>query len=102
MAEAAYTLYRGVVSATTSTVLFTAPTDFAVRVDNIVVTNTSTSARTYTISLGGIDIANAVSIAANTTQYIDLSQVIYNGEAIKGGASAASAVAFHIAGSDVV
>lgn len=102
MAEAAYTLYRGVVSATTSTVLFTAPTDVAVRIDNIVVTNATTASRTYTISLADVDIANAVSIPANTTQYIDLSQVIYSGETIKGGASAASAVAFHIAGSDVI
>jgi hypothetical protein len=102
MAEATYTLYRGVVSATTSTVLFTAPTDVAVRIDNIVVTNATTASRTYTISLANVDIANAVSIPANTTQYIDLSQVIYSGETIKGGASAASSVAFHIAGSDAI
>ena len=102
MSDATYTLFRGTATTNTSTVLFTTPTNLAVSVDNIVVTNTSTSARTYSLALGTFAIAQATAIPANTTQYIDLSQIIYNGETIVGSASAASAVNFHIAGSDVV
>lgn len=102
MFYASYTLYRGTATTSTSTVLFTAPTDLAVSVDNIVVTNTSTSSRTYSLALGGFAIAQDTAIPANTTQYIDLSQIIYSGETIVGSASATSSVNFHIAGSDVV
>jgi hypothetical protein len=102
MSDATYTLFRGTATTSTSTVLFTTPTDLAVSVDNIVVTNTTTSDRTYSLALGGFAIAQGTTIPASSTHYIDLLQIIYNGETIVGSASATSSVNFHIAGSDVV
>jgi hypothetical protein len=39
-------------------------------------------------------------LPANSTQFIDLDQVIYNGETITGSAST-TAVDFHISGSEI-
>lgn len=97
---ATMTLYRGA-AATSSTTLYTSPASCAIAVENIVVTNTATSAATYTLSLGGVALASATSIPANTTHYIDLSQILYNAETITGLASAIT-VNFAIAGSDVL
>jgi hypothetical protein len=102
MSESTYTLYRGTASTTAGTVLFTTPTDIAVSVDNIVVSNATTAAVAYTLALGTFPIATSTSLAANTSSYINLSQIIYNGETITGSAASASAITFHIAGSDVV
>jgi hypothetical protein len=41
-----------------------------------------------------------MSVPANSTQFIDLSQIIYNGETITGSASTTT-VDFHIAGYEV-
>ena len=97
---ATMTLYRGA-AATSSTTLYTSPASCAIAVENLAVTNTATSSATYTLNLAGVAIASAVSIPANTTHYIDLSQVLYNAETITGLASATS-VNFHISGSDVL
>lgn len=102
MAESTYTLYRGTASTTANTVLFTAPTDIAVSVNNIVVSNVTAAAVTYTLSLASTPIASSTSLAGNSTHYIDLSQIIYSGETITGSAASASAINFHIAGSDVI
>ena len=99
MADTSITLYRGA-AATSSTTLYTAPTDIAVAVTNIAITNDSTSAVTATISLATIPLLGGISIAANSTQFIDLEQIIYNGETITGSAST-STVDFHIAGYEV-
>jgi hypothetical protein len=101
MSDATYTLFRGTAT-TTATVLFTAPTDIAVLVDNIIVSNATTAAVAYTLALGTFPIATSNSLAANTATNINLSQIIYNGETITGSAASASAITFHIAGSDVV
>lgn len=97
---ATMTLYRGA-AATSSTTLYTSPASCAIAVENILVTNTATSAATYTLNFAGVAFASAVSIPANTTHYIDLNQVLYNAETITGLASATS-VNFHISGSDVL
>lgn len=102
MPSAAYTLYRGTAPTTANTVLFTTPTDVAVAVEYITVANSTAAAVTYSIALGGFPIASGTSLPANSTHYIDLSQVVYNGETITGNASSANAIAFHIAGSDVI
>jgi hypothetical protein len=99
VADTSITLYRGA-AATSSTTLYTAPTDIAVAVTNIAITNDSTSAVTATISLATIPLLGGISIAANSTQFIDLEQIIYNGETITGSAST-STVDFHIAGYEV-
>jgi hypothetical protein len=102
MSDPTYTLFRGTATTSTSTVLFTTPADNAVSVDNIVVTNLTTSSATYSLALGEFAIAQATTLPANTTHYIDLAQILYNGETIVGSASATSSVNFHIAGSWVL
>jgi hypothetical protein len=99
VADTSITLYRGA-AATSSTTLYTAPTDIAVAVTNIAVVNDSASAATATINLASIPLVSSVSVAANTTQFVDLEQIIYNGETITGSASTTD-VNFHIAGYEV-
>ena len=99
MADTSVTLFRGA-AATSNTTLYTAPTGVAVAVTNIAVVNDSSSAVTATINLATIPLLSSMSIPANSTQFIDLEQIIYNGETITGLASTTS-VDFHIAGYEV-
>jgi hypothetical protein len=99
MADTSITLYRGA-AATSSTTLYTSPSGVAVAVTNIAITNDSTSAVTATINLATIPLLGGVSVAANSTQFVDLEQIIYNGETITGSASTTT-VDFHIAGYEV-
>jgi hypothetical protein len=72
----------------------------AVAVTNIAITNTTTSAATATVNLATVALVSSLSIPANSTQFIDLEQIIYNAETITGSAST-TAVNFHIAGYEV-
>lgn len=99
MADSTFTLYRGA-AATSTTTLYTAPASVAVVVTNIVIANTSGSAQTATVSLGGQELVSGISVAANSTQFIDLDQVLYNSELLTASASASS-VKLHIAGYEV-
>ncbi len=99
MADTSITLYRGA-AATSSTTLYTSPSSVAVAVTNIAITNDTASAATASISLATIPLLGSVSVAANSTQFIDLEQIIYNGETITGSAST-TGVDFHIAGYEV-
>lgn len=100
MANTAKALFRGAATTTTSTTLYTVPASTTAIVTNIVVTNTSSSAYTFTLSLDSIDMHTATAIAANSTIYIDLKQVLATTKTIKGGASNA-AVNFHISGMEI-
>jgi hypothetical protein len=99
MADTSITLYRGA-AATSNTTLYTAPSGVAVAVTNIAVVNDSASAVTATINLATIPLLGGISVGANSTQFIDLEQIIYSGETITGSASTSS-VDFHIAGYEV-
>ena len=99
MADTSITLYRGA-AATSSTTLYTAPTSVAVAVTNIAIVNDSTSAVTATINLATFPLLGGISVGANSTQFVDLEQIIYNGETITGSASTTT-VDFHIAGYEV-
>jgi hypothetical protein len=99
VADTSITLYRGA-AATSSATLYTSPSGIAVAITNIAITNDSTSAVTATISLATVPLVSGIAVAANTTQFIDLEQIIYNGETITGLASTTS-VDFHIAGYEV-
>lgn len=99
MADTSITLYRGA-AATSDTTLYTSPTGVAVAVTNIAIVNDSASAVTATINLATFPLLGGVSVAANSTQFVDLEQIIYNGETITGSAST-TAVNFHIAGYEV-
>ena len=99
MADSSITLYRGV-AATSNTTLYTAPSNIAVAITNIAIVNDTSSAATATINLATIPLVSSIALPANSTQFIDLDQVIYNGETITGSAST-TAVDFHIAGSEI-
>ena len=99
MADTSITLYRGA-AATSNTTLYTSPSNIAVAVTNIAIVNDTSSAATATINLATIPLVSSIALAANTTQFIDLEQIIYNGETITGSAST-TAVDFHIAGYEV-
>ena len=99
MADTSITLYRGAAAASNTT-LYTAPTDIAVAVTNIAIVNDTASAVTATINLATFPLLGGISVAANSTQFIDLEQIIYNGETITGSASTTD-VNFHIAGYEV-
>lgn len=99
MADTSITLFRGA-AATSSTTLYTSPTGIAVAVTNIAIVNDTSSAATATINLATVPLVSSISLPANSTQFIDLEQIIYNGETITGSAST-TAVDFHIAGYEV-
>ena len=104
MAVTSKSLYRGAASLTTTTTLYTVPTTSTTTVvTNIAVTNTAASAGTFTLTLDGIDLFTTAAIAANTTAFFDVKQVLAANatpKIIKGGASAIT-VNFHISGVEI-
>ena len=87
-------------AATSSTTLYTVPSSTTTVVSNIAVTNTSASAQTFTLTLNAVALHTTTAIAANSTVYIDLKQVLTAAQTITGLASATS-VNFHISGVEV-
>jgi hypothetical protein len=69
-------------------------------VTNIAICNNASSAATFTILLDDIELHKDAAIAANTTAYIDLKQVLATTKTIKGLASATT-VDFHISGVEI-
>jgi hypothetical protein len=105
MATTSKALFRGAATTTTTTVLYTVPASTTTVVTNIAVTNTGSSAYTFTLgmgpSAGQVSLHTTTAIAANTTVYIDLKQVLATTNTITGGASNV-AVSFHISGVEIV
>jgi hypothetical protein len=101
MATSVAALVRVAATTTTTTTLYTVPASTTAIVTNIAVVNTASSAATYTLALDGVALHTTTSIPANSTQYIDLKQVLTTGKLITGGASATS-VNFHISGVTIV
>lgn len=99
MATTTKALFRGAATTNTSTTLYTVPSATTTVVTNIVVTSPS-NARTFTLRLNGVTIADSVAIAANSVATFDLKQVINATQTIAGGASAAD-VQFHISGVEI-
>ena len=97
MATTTVALFRGAATTSTTTTLYTVPASTTTVVTNIVAVNTSGSSQTFTLTLDSVDLATAVTLAANSSSFIDLKQVMSTGKIIKGGASATS-VNFHISG----
>ena len=87
-------------AATSSATLYTVPSATTTVITNIVVTNSATSAGTFTLLLDNIDLHTTAPIAANTTVYIDLKQVLAAAKTIKGFASATT-IDFHISGVEI-
>jgi hypothetical protein len=87
-------------AATSSTTLYTVPSATTTVVSNIVICNPTTSAVTASMTINAIDILGSVSIAANSTAFFDLKQVIPATQVIAGSASSTS-VDFHISGVEI-
>ena len=99
MANTAVTLFRGAAS-TSNTILYISPTNGGMCITNIGITNTTASAATATINLGGVALLSSLQVPANSTQFIDMEQIIFNTESITSSAST-TGVNFHIAGFEV-
>ena len=104
MATTPKVLARTAASLTTTTVLYTVPASTSTIVSNIAVTNTAASAGTFTLGMGTAGSNTALhtttAIAANSTVYIDLKQVLNTTNTITGGASAIT-INFHISGVEI-
>lgn len=87
-------------AATSSTTLYTVPSATTTVVTNIVICNPTGSSVTASILLNDIDLLGSVSIAANTSVFFDLKQVLNATQTIKGFASSTS-VDFHISGVEI-
>jgi hypothetical protein len=87
-------------AATSSTTLYTVPASTTTVISNIVVTNTAATAATFTLTLDGVALQSGSSIAANSSAYFDLKQVLATTKIIAGFASATT-VTFHISGVEI-
>ena len=87
-------------AATSSTTLYTVPSATTTVLTNIVVANTAASSATFTITLDGVAVLSGVAIAANTTAFFDLKQVLATTKIIAGLASATT-VNFHLSGVEI-
>lgn len=99
MATTSKALFRGAAS-TSNTTLYTTPSATTTIVTNIVVSNTAATAATFDLSLDGVQIFNDAAIAANSSAFFDLKQVLVATDLIEGLASATT-VNFHISGVEV-
>jgi hypothetical protein len=100
MATTSKALFRGAATTTVGTTLYTVPSATTTVVTNIVITNTASSAGTFTLGLAGTNLATTTAIGANDSTVIDLKQVISATQTITGGASATT-INFHISGVEI-
>jgi hypothetical protein len=87
-------------AATSSATLYTVPASTTTVITNIAVCNNTSTAGTFTILLDDIELHKDTAIAANSTVYIDLKQVLATTKTIKGFASAVT-IDFHISGVEI-
>ena len=99
MATTTKALFRGA-AAVTSTTLYTAPAGTTAVVTNIVICNPSAAAATASMTINSIDFLGSIPIAANSTAFFDLKQVVPATQIIAGSAST-TAVDFHISGVEI-
>lgn len=99
MANTFKVLFRGAAT-TGGATLYTVPASTTTLVTSIVVTNTAGAQATYDLSLGGVVIANDVSVPANDSAILEIKQIIEESDTITGLASATT-VNFHISGLEI-
>jgi phage-related protein len=99
MATTSKALGRGAF-ATSSATLYTVPSATTAVVTNIVITNTASSAGTFTLALNGVSLATTVAVAANSIITLDIKQVISATQTITGLASATT-INYHISGVEI-
>lgn len=100
MPVTARALFRGAATTTTSTTLYTVPSNASAVVTNIVVTNTAGTAGTFTLSLADVPFSAATLVGANDSLVLDIKQALSAGQTIKGGASATT-ISLHISGVEI-
>jgi hypothetical protein len=100
MPNTAKVLFRGAATTNTATVLYTVPANTTAVVTSIVVTNTALSDGTFTLGLGGTNLATTITVGAVDSTVIDLKQTINATQTITGGASATT-INFHISGVEI-
>lgn len=93
-------LFRGAATTTTTTLLYTVPASTTAIVTDIVVTNTTGTAGTFTMALDDVSIATTVSVGGFDSTIISIKQVLATAKTIKGGASATT-INFHISGVEI-
>ena len=104
MATTSKVLYRGA-AATSNTTLYTVPNSSTTTVvTNIAITNTAATSATATVNIDSVAVLSGVSVAANTTTFVDLKQVIPANATPKtvSGSASATTVNFHISGVEIV
>ena len=94
------TMARGAF-ATSSATLYTTPVSTTAIITSIVIANTSSSQQSFTITFDGIAMFGTTAVLPNTTQIVDLRQVLTTTKVIAGFASATS-VNYHISGMESV
>ena len=87
-------------AATASTTLYTVPSSTTTVISNIIICNPTTAAITASLLLNDVDLLGSVSVAANSSAFFDLKQVLPATQTIKGLASSTSAD-FHISGVEI-
>jgi hypothetical protein len=87
-------------AATTSTTLYTTPAGTTAVITNIVICNPTTAAVTASMTINSIDFLGNVSVAANTSAFFDIKQVVPATQIIAGSAST-TAVDLHISGVEI-
>jgi hypothetical protein len=87
-------------AATSSTTLYTVPSATTAVVTNIVICNPTTSAVSASMTINAIDLLGSVAVAANSTAFFDLKQVVPATQVIAGSATS-TAVDFHISGVEI-
>lgn len=100
MATTSKTLFRGAATTTVGTTLYTVPSATTTVVTELLVVNTTSAAQTFTVGLGGTNIATTIAVAGNDTIRIPLKQTLIATQTITGGASATS-INFHICGVEI-
>jgi hypothetical protein len=99
MANTFKVLFRGAATTSNAT-LYTVPAATTALVTSVVVANTASATATFDMSLGGVVLANDVSIPANDAVILELKQVLVAADTIEGLASATT-VSFHISGLEI-
>ena len=87
-------------ASTSSTTLYTVPAGTTTVVTNIVICNPTSAAVTASLTINANDLLGSVPIAANSTAFFDLKQVVPATQIIAGTATSTS-VRFHISGVEI-
>ena len=99
MATTSKQMFNGAASLTNTT-LYTVPSATTSVVTEIIASNTSSSAASFTINLNNNAVASSVTVPGNSMSIIDMKQVLTTTQTIKGSASATT-INFFISGIEI-